>query len=212
MGKTPWGHIHHPPPPPSRALYPRREAPACVRPELCAAGRAPRERALGDARADPRATSPSRWAAPGGQDLRGSPPALLSCGRFAAERRAPKMRLRVRFGVSSPHRAPDRPAPLRPVRGRPGRALAAGAARGPAVYAPCARPSSHGARCSWRHLPSCRESPGAARPLALRCGGPAAGGAGAGQARTRACETHAPWSCWHGVARAPSHDAHESAS
>ena len=75
---------------------------------------------MGDARADPRATSPLRWAAPGGQDLRGSSPALLSYGGFAAERHAPKMRLNVRFGVASLHERPDRPAPLRPVRGGPG--------------------------------------------------------------------------------------------
>jgi len=49
----------------------------------------------------------------GCQDLCGSPPALLSCGRFAAERHAAKMRLGVRCGVSSPHRAPDRPVPRR---------------------------------------------------------------------------------------------------
>ena len=42
----------------------------------------------------------------------------LPCCRATAVRHAPKMRLGVRFGVSSPHRAPDRPAPLRPVRGR----------------------------------------------------------------------------------------------
>ena len=53
------------------------------------------------------------------------------------------MRLGVRCGVSSPHRAPDRPVALRPVRGRPeprdrrrGRVLAAGAACGPTVRAP----------------------------------------------------------------------------
>ena len=37
------------------------------------------------ARADPPATLPSRWAAPGGQDLRGSSPALPSYSGFAAE-------------------------------------------------------------------------------------------------------------------------------
>jgi hypothetical protein len=47
------------------------------------------------------------------------------CGGRLPRRRAtavlpaPKMRLRVRCGVSSPHRAPDRPAPLRPARRRP---------------------------------------------------------------------------------------------
>ena len=53
------------------------------------------------------------------------------------------MRLGVRCGVSSPHRAPDRPVALRPVRERPeprdrrrGRVLAAGAACGPTVLAP----------------------------------------------------------------------------
>jgi hypothetical protein len=71
------------------------------------------------ARADPRATSPPRWAIPGGQDLRGSSPALLSYSCFAAGRRDAKMRLGARFGVASPHGQPARPAPLRPVRGGP---------------------------------------------------------------------------------------------
>ena len=57
----------------------------------------PRKRFTGDARADPRATSPSRWAAPGGQDLRGSSPALLSYGGFAAERHGAKMRLDAHY-------------------------------------------------------------------------------------------------------------------
>ena len=71
------------------------------------------------ARADPPATSPPRWAIPGGQDWRGSSPALPSYSGFAAEPRDAKMRLDARFGVASPHGRPARPAPLRPVPGRP---------------------------------------------------------------------------------------------
>jgi len=80
------------------------------------------------ARADPPATSPPRWAIPGGQDWRGSSPALPSYSDFAAEPRDAKMRLDARFGVASPHGRPARPAPLRPVRGRPEPILRTGVA------------------------------------------------------------------------------------
>ena len=56
---------------------------------------------------------------PGLPGFAGSSPALPSYSCFAAERRDAKMRLHARFGVSSPHGQPDRPAPLRPVPGRP---------------------------------------------------------------------------------------------
>ena len=118
-------------------------------------------------RADPRATSPTQWAAPHGQELRGSPPALPSYSCFAAERHAPKMRLGVRFGVSSPHRAPDRPAPLRLCPG-----------------AMCAGACAHGAR---QRTPG-RTAGGrgrAGRRPAAPCRAPAAGGS-AGRDRVRA--------------------------
>ena len=44
---------------------------------------------------------------------------MLSYGCFAADGHGAKMLLNVRFGVASPRGWPDRPAPLRPVRGRP---------------------------------------------------------------------------------------------
>ena len=80
------------------------------------------------ARANPRATSPPRWANPSSQDLRGSSSALLRYDGFAAERRDAKMRLDARFGVASPHGRPARPAPLRPVPGRPEPILRTGVA------------------------------------------------------------------------------------
>ena len=58
----------------------------CGRPPLRGASILWRERATRDDWADPRATSPSQWAAPGSQDLRGSSPALPSYSCFAAER------------------------------------------------------------------------------------------------------------------------------
>ena len=67
------------------------------------------------ARADPRATSPPRWAIPGGQDLRWSSLAFLSYSCFAGERRDAKMRLNARFGVSRTTSAAER-RPMRPVR------------------------------------------------------------------------------------------------
>ena len=51
--------------------------------------------------------TPTRWTAPGGQDLRGSSPALLSYGCFAAERHGTKMRLGVRFGERQVRTATD---------------------------------------------------------------------------------------------------------
>ena len=80
--------------------------------------RCARERFVGDVRADPRATSPTRWAAPHGQDLRGSPPALLSCARGGLPPRGmqPKCAWACVFAAL---RARS-PRPLRPVRGRPG--------------------------------------------------------------------------------------------
>jgi len=118
MRKTPGGHMHHHSPPSSRAVdqtLNRRPG----RPPLRGVGLLPHEGTTRDNRADPPATSPSRWAAPGSQELRGSSPALPSYSCFAAGRRDAEMRLGARFGVTSPHGQPDRPAPLRPVPGRP---------------------------------------------------------------------------------------------
>ena len=122
MRKTPGGRIQHPLPPSSRAHDLRREAPACEAFEAgaprCWACVAETRRVRCSSR--PAGDLANAMGCPGRQDLRGSSPALLSYGCFAAERHDAKMRFDVRFGVSSPHGQPDRPAPLRPVRGHPG--------------------------------------------------------------------------------------------
>ena len=94
------GHIQPPPPLTLRALYFCRGAPAC---EACEA-------------------EPTRGRPRQRDEL---PRAARICGGRLPRCRATDvlppsgMRPNVRLGVSSPHGRPDRPAPLRPVRGRP---------------------------------------------------------------------------------------------
>ena len=85
----------------------------------------PRKQFTGDVQADPPATSPSRWAAPGGQDLRGSSPALPSYSCFAAEQHFGQIaveRAFRRFVAARAARCSSRPAgDLATAMGCPGR-------------------------------------------------------------------------------------------
>jgi hypothetical protein len=120
MGKTPWGHIHHPPPPPSRALYPRREAPACVPVALrcwaCAAGTRP-----GRCSSRPAGDLAIAMGCPGLPGFAGVASGVAElwafCRRAACARNAVARAFR-RF-VSAPRARSPRPVAPRPWAARP---------------------------------------------------------------------------------------------
>ena len=136
--------------------------------------RCARERFVGDVRADPRATSPTRWAAPHGQDLRGSPPALLSCARGGLPPRGmqPKcawacvsaFRRRIACPIAPPVAprpwAPG-PACTCPARGRPQRPSPRASAAG--RTAPCLWHTPARSAVEFRYTPAGRTRTGATR-------------------------------------------------
>jgi len=128
MGKTPRRHIHQPPPLPSRAHDLGRESGLCAcrancSPAMIELTRGRPHQRDGLARAARIAGVASRVAT-----------LQLFCRRAACSPKAVGRALR-RFIA-----APDRPAPLHPVRGHPEPPPRHRKARGPAV--PCARPAA----------------------------------------------------------------------